>query len=70
MAGQQSCFTVHGRDRRDFESLLIATDLTKRGLFREFVISRRLVSGLLEELDRLGVSFATLYPDSRACRDS
>jgi hypothetical protein len=63
MAGQQSCFTVHGRDRRDFEALLIGTDLTKRGLFRKFVLLRRLVPDLLEELDRLGVSFATLYPD-------
>lgn len=63
MAGQQSCFTVHGRDRRDFEALLKNTPLVKRGLFRKYVISRRLVPELIGELDRLGVSFATLYPD-------
>jgi hypothetical protein len=63
MAGQQSCFTVHGRDRRDFEALLKDTPVVKRGLFRKYVIARRLVPELLSELDRLGVSFATLYPD-------
>jgi hypothetical protein len=63
MAGQQSCFTVHGHDRRDFEQLLANTDLAAKGFFRKYRLPRRLAPKLLGELDRLGVSFSTVYPD-------
>jgi hypothetical protein len=63
MAGQQSCFTVHGSERRDFEVLLKDTSLVRDGFFRKYLLARRLAPGLLLELDQLGISYATLYPD-------
>jgi hypothetical protein len=63
MAGQQSCFTVHGQNRSDFERLFARTDFAKRGYLRKYLIPRRHASKLLAELDRLGVSFSTVYPD-------
>jgi len=63
MAGQQSCFTVHGSERKDFEALLGATPLVGDGCFRKYLLARRLAPELLLELDELGISYATLYPD-------
>jgi len=63
MAGQQSCFTVHGSERRDFEVLLADTSLVRDGCFRKYLLARRLARELLFELDELGISYATLYPD-------
>jgi hypothetical protein len=63
MAGQQSCFTVHGHNRRDFERLFAKSEFAGRGYFRKYVMPRTLAPKLLTELDRLGVSFSTVYPD-------
>ena len=63
MAGQQSCFTVHGYDRRDFEQLFANSALMKEGYLRKYCIPRQLATTLLSELDRLGISFSTAYPD-------
>jgi len=63
MAGQQSCFTVHGSERKDFEVLLAETSLVGEGYFRKYLLARRLARDLLLELDELGISYATLYPD-------
>jgi hypothetical protein len=63
MAGQQSCFTVHGQNRSDFERLFANNEFARNGYFRKYVIRRALAPKLLGELDRLGVSFSTVYPD-------
>jgi hypothetical protein len=63
MAGQQSCFTVHGHNRSDFERLFARTEFARKGYFRKYLIPRDLAPKLLTELDRLGVSFSTVYPD-------
>ena len=63
MAGQQSCFTVHGHNRRDFERLFAHSQFAMAGYFRKYLIPRARAAKLLSELDRLGVSFSTVYPD-------
>jgi len=63
MAGQQSCFTVHGHERRNFEELLRDSSLVSRGFFRKYVVRREKAQEMLLELDELGISYATLYPD-------
>ncbi len=63
MAGQQSCFTVHGSDRRDFEALLADTSIVTDGFFRKYVVARDLAEPMLAELDQLGISYATLFAD-------
>ncbi len=63
MAGQQSCFTVHGSERRDFEALLKNTSLVRDGFFKKYLLARGRAPELLLELDELGISYATLYPD-------
>jgi len=58
---QRSCFTVHGTDERDFEQLL--QDSLRDKYFFKFLISRQRAAAFLHELDALGISFSTVYPD-------
>ncbi len=63
MAGQQSCFTVHGSERLDFEALLADTSLVADGFFKKYAVARNLAEPMLAELDQLGISYATLFAD-------
>ena len=63
VAVQRSCFTVHGTDPRDFESLFASTSLVGEGLFKRYLFPRSRWGALLDELDRMGISFSTVYPD-------
>jgi len=60
---QRSCFTIHGTDERNFEALLLETDLPAREEFGKFLIPRSDAPKWLEELDEPGMSFSTVYPD-------
>ena len=42
MAGQQSCFTVHGHNRLDFEELFANSTFAAKGYFRKYRLPRRL----------------------------
>lgn len=62
VAVQRSCFTVHGTDRRDFEALFS----TRRGaprFLKKYVLPRRGAPDYLRELEQMGVSDSTLFPD-------
>src|SRR6266542_251457 len=60
---QRSCFTIHGTDQRDFESMLLETDLVRNGYFRKFIIPRSVAPRMLDVLTDMGISFSTIYPD-------
>jgi hypothetical protein len=60
---QRSCFTIHGTDERDFESILLETELVSGGYFLKFIIPRTFAPKLLADLTDLGISFSTVYPD-------
>jgi hypothetical protein len=62
VAVQRSCFTVHGTDPRDFEALFQAKRGARRFL-KKYVIRRSLAKELVRELEQMGVSDSTLYPD-------
>jgi hypothetical protein len=63
VAVQRSCFTIHGSDRRDLATQLSETNLAKRGFFKQFTIPRSAAPEILSELDGLGISYSTVYPD-------
>jgi hypothetical protein len=62
VAVQRSCFTVHGRDSRDFEALLQSEPHAMRYL-KKYVLPRDKAADLIRELERMGISDSTLYPD-------
>lgn len=63
VAVQRSCFTIHGTNREDFETLFSNTDLVQRNFVRKYVLPRASAEALLDELERMGVSHSTLFPD-------
>ncbi len=60
---QKSCFTIHGVENRDFESLLGRTRFVKEGFLLKFLVPGDSVERLLSELTRMGVSHTTVFPD-------
>jgi hypothetical protein len=60
---QRSCFTIHGTDKRDFETMLGNTNLVLNGYFRKFTIPRSDAATVLDELIDIGISFTTVFPD-------
>jgi hypothetical protein len=62
VAAQRSCFTVHGTDPRDFEALFLGKG-GPRQFLKKFVLRRSLAKELVKQLEQLGVSDSTLYPD-------
>jgi hypothetical protein len=63
VAVQRSCFTIHGKDRRDFETLLAETTTMTKGYFLKYVIPRSAAPSVRDDLDAMGISFSTVYPD-------
>jgi len=63
VAVQQSCFTIHSRDQRDLETILADTPLAGGGYFRKFILPRAEAPKLFQELDSVGISFSTVFPD-------
>jgi hypothetical protein len=63
IAVQKGCFTVHGRDRRDFEALFQTQPSTHRRYFRKYLFRRDRAPKLVNELEQMGVSDSTLFPD-------
>jgi hypothetical protein len=62
-AVQRSCFTVYGRDERDLQDMLIGTKLVADGYFKKYLIARAQAPDVLAELEAMGVSFSSVYPD-------
>jgi len=60
---QRSCFTIHGKDNRDFDTMLAGTPLVSNGHFLKFIIPREVARQVLVDLDAMGISFSTVYPD-------
>jgi hypothetical protein len=62
VAVQRSCFTVHGRDSRDFEALFKSEPRATCHL-KKYVFPREKADSLVRELERMGISDSTLHPD-------
>ncbi len=63
VAVQRSCFIVYGRDKRDLEEALRETPLVTNGYFRKYTIPRAKAPVVLSELESMGISFSSVYPD-------
>ncbi len=63
IAVQRSCFTLYGRDERDFEEMFESSVLSTNGYFKKYTIPRSQAPIVLGELQAMGVSFSNVYPD-------
>lgn len=62
MAVQRSCFTIYGVRQEGLDELL-AIQLVQKGLLTKYRISPEGAVGIRAELNALGVSYSTLFPD-------
>lgn len=60
---QRSCFTIHGTIEKDLVSIFENTPLIKDNFLLKFIIPREYVSQFLSELNSMGISKSTVYPD-------
>lgn len=60
---QQSCFTIHGIRKEGFIELFDGTELTKNGYFLKFIIPNQYSQKWLNELYKIGVNEAHIFPD-------
>lgn len=58
---QRSCFTIHGSQEDDLETLVDSTSV--RDALVRFELPRTEAPQLLKDLDALGVSYTSVYPD-------
>lgn len=63
IAVQRSCFTIHGTRIDDFETLFAGTELTRQNFFVKYILPRAEAHSLLDQLERMGVTHSTLFPD-------
>lgn len=67
MYSQRSCFTIHGTEEVDFESLAVAMEPTKI-VFKYTVIPGQ-CDRILKDLADLGINQATIFPDMSGLSD-
>jgi hypothetical protein len=60
---QKACFTLHGNDKRDIESIFSSQGWQESGRLIKYKIEKSLKPGLTEELANAGITYAVVFPD-------
>jgi len=60
---QKACFTLHGKDKRDLESIFSSQGWQESGRLIKYKIEKSLKPRLTEELANAGVTYAVVFPD-------
>jgi len=63
MLSQKSCFTLHGSDVRDFQSIFVEHTLMENRKLIQYRIPKENVETFFGELNRAGTGYASLFPD-------
>jgi len=62
MSAQKAVVTIHGTEEQDFERLVLDKPLIEKGFFRKYVVTGD-HDKILKDLDYLGISDSTVFPD-------
>lgn len=63
MIAQRSCFTIHGEDLEPIPDILEKSKIRLSECLYEYKIDAKQTDALLKELNILGISAATIFPD-------
>ncbi|MBP2667147.1 MAG: hypothetical protein H6Q76_2127 [Firmicutes bacterium] len=63
IASQKGCFTLHGADKRDFESIFSGRTMMQDKRLIKYRIPKEKVCEIFQEVWDLGITYATLFPD-------
>lgn len=64
MSAQKGCFTVYGRDERNFEELFGPEHpIVEKGFFKKYVFCGKKKYEIYNELQKLGITHSSVFPD-------
>lgn len=63
MASQKSCFTIHGENEQDFETMFEGRPFECKGYIRKYLVPSRYKKGIAEDLEILGITHSVVFPD-------
>lgn len=63
MSSQRSCFTLHGSDSRDIETIFADEPLVTNERLIRYRVPKKSIPDLLEQIVESGVSYGSLFPD-------
>ena len=63
MASQKSCFTIHGENKQDFETMFQGHPFECEGYIRKYLVPSSSRKDIAEELDTLGITHSVVFPD-------
>lgn len=63
ISSQRSCFTLHGSDDRDIETIFDGKSLNIAKSLIKYRIPKECVDSMFREINGLGITSATLFPD-------
>jgi len=63
IASQKGCFTLHGNDKRDFETIFKDHKLINDKYLMKYRIQKEKVTEIFKELSNLGITYSSLFPD-------
>jgi len=60
---QKGCFTLHGHDKRDIESIFQSRKLIVEGKLCKYSIAKDSIRDVFRHLNSLGITYSSLYPE-------
>jgi len=63
MASQKSCFTIHGKNKQDFETMFQGHPFECEGYIRKYLVPSSSRKRIAAELDTLGITHSVVFPD-------
>ncbi len=60
---QKSCFTIHGANENDFETIFNDNILLRQKHFIKYVFPRNTAKQLYKDLIKLGIGYSSIFPD-------
>lgn len=63
ISSQKGCFTLHGNDKRDIQSIFTKDELITKSYLVKYKIEKNFVRQLFEQINKCGITYSSLFPD-------
>jgi hypothetical protein len=64
LSSSAAVFTIHGKDEANVEVIAIQHGLHSKGFFKKYRLPRTYAPVLRDELQDMGMSFTSIYPET------
>lgn len=63
LKSQKGCFTLHGNDKRDIETIFRDKSIMESKRLRKYILNKESIPDIFKELNDLGITYSTIYSD-------